>query len=141
MPIILDATFESGQPVLESGAGINPSIVDSAGQLPVGPWFVTASEVGPFPVQAPSGSFTVDATAHTQLFDPDVTTDIGDLWDNLAGDVLRVPAGGSGIVNVTFTPTGAKGTVHKGVLYVTTADLYALTGDEVVALPYSYKIR
>ena len=44
-------------------------------------------------------------------------------------------------INVTFTPQAAQvGTTVNGFLYIDTFNLGLLTGDEVVRIPYSYKV-
>jgi len=53
--------------------------------------------------------------------------------------VLLAP-GKSTTIMVTITPGAAKGSIVSGHLYVDTISQYTLSGDELVDLPYSYKV-
>ena len=50
-------------------------------------------------------------------------------------------SGQSGKVTVTFTPRGKSGDRVSGVLYVDDFGLRTLSGNEQLAIPYSYRIR
>ena len=41
---------------------------------------------------------------------------------------------------MTITPTGAKGSVVRGHLYVDTFNQSSFSGDELIDLPYAYTI-
>jgi hypothetical protein len=43
-------------------------------------------------------------------------------------------------VTVTITPSGAKGTVVSGVLYLDTVDAVTGSTDEIAAIPYTYTV-
>ena len=56
---------------------------------------------------------------------------------------LPVPTLGPGqstTITVTITPSAAKGSTVKGHLYVDTISQVTLNGDELIDLPYSYKV-
>lgn len=56
-------------------------------------------------------------------------------------DPLKLTPGQSGTIHVTITPGAAQvGTTVSGFLYVDTFNLGLLTGDEVVRVPYTYKV-
>ena len=91
----------------------------------------------------------------TKAFDPSIATSvngnaIGDNWaeganGTIAATYWTIDPGDSATFNVTITPSGAKGTVVQGTLYVD--DLLAaippysqFSGDEVDAIPYEYRI-
>jgi hypothetical protein len=84
--------------------------------------------------------------AHTQSFDPAVTSSTGDHW--LLGVLPQPPAfhpvsidpGGTGDITVTIIPAGAKGTVVTGRLYVDDTTLSDDAGDELTAVPYTYTV-
>lgn len=42
---------------------------------------------------------------------------------------------------VTITPTGARGTVVRGDLFVDSFDFFTEAGDELTNLPYHYTIK
>jgi hypothetical protein len=90
-------------------------------------------------------------SAQTKAFDSTVTSTTGDFWTTaVAGSTnvspITINPGHSAEVNVTFTPSGAPGTVVRGNLYVDTVtdDIppYAqFSASEVAAVPYRYTIR
>ena len=58
-----------------------------------------------------------------------------------------MPAGGSATITVQITPNGTAGSTQSGTLYVDDVTLAGLNGvfdlpngDEVAAIPYSYRI-
>jgi hypothetical protein len=53
---------------------------------------------------------------------------------------VNIAPGRRGRITVTFTPTGPNGTVVSGTLFVDNFSFFAFTGDEVVAIPYRYRI-
>ena len=92
----------------------------------------------------------MNATVITKAFDPSVTSTTGDFWSiaetgAFSVTPLVIAPGGTATIEVTITPSAAAGTVVKGTLYVD--DLLAaipplsqLSGDELAALPYEYKV-
>jgi hypothetical protein len=107
--------------------------------------------VFPSPVGPTSGpvSGTADLTSvvHTQAFDTSAVASTGDAWlfsihPNTPFSPLVLQPGQSGTITVTITPTGAKGAVHSGVLYVDAlaSNQFLLSGDELIAFPYTYTI-
>jgi hypothetical protein len=48
--------------------------------------------------------------------------------------------GQSTTITVTITPSGAHGTVVRGHLYIDTWNFFTDSGDEVIDLPYTYKV-
>lgn len=110
-----------------------------------GKWLLEGDQVGPFTGStAGSGNFAV--VARTQGFDPAVTSSTGDQWlatvaaQPPAFTPLSVDAGQSGTIAVTITPTAAKGTVVRGVLYVDDTSTTNNAGDELIAIPYTYTV-
>ncbi len=115
-------------------------------------WFTYVQEIGPFGTAgAPAGSTTLVANAATAGFDPTVTTSTGDPFLDAvdptasAGTPVIIPAGGTGEITVTVTPTAAKGHTVRGLLNVVTtpegvAGLFDTTGDVIATLPYSYTV-
>jgi hypothetical protein len=59
-----------------------------------------------------------------------------------ATGLLTLAPGQTGVITVTITPTSPKGTVVNGHLYIDTFDFFATggSGDEVIDLPYTYKV-
>ena len=54
---------------------------------------------------------------------------------------LTLQPGQSGKITVTFTPQGRRGDKVRGILYVDDFSFRTLTGNEQLAIPYSYRIR
>jgi hypothetical protein len=144
---LVDLSFE-GDPDLEAGpAGTSPSVTDTDPIVAPQTWLALPAAIGPFSdAGAPSVTDTFTATAHTRPFDSSVTTSSG---DPLLADVdasapaatpVNVPAGGHGSITVTFTPSGAPGTVVSGFLFVDTFDAVTGSTNEVAVIPYSYTI-
>ena len=53
---------------------------------------------------------------------------------------MTIDPGARGRINVTFTPTGARGTRVSGTIFVDTWSFFLGFGDEVAAIPYSYTV-
>jgi hypothetical protein len=126
------------------------SVSPAGGTISQGGWFALPSECGPYPAAAPAGTATVSATVTTKAFDPAVTSATGDLWatagtGSFTNSAVVIGPGQSATIDVTITPSGAPGTVVKGTLYVDD-ELAAIppygqiSGDELSALPYEYKV-
>jgi hypothetical protein len=84
--------------------------------------------------------------AHTEQFDPAVTSSTGDIWLNAVNASAPPPTpvtiapGRSGVIIVAIKPTGSKGSVVKGSLYVDDFSNTMQSGDELIGIPYSYKV-
>jgi len=140
--------------------GSTVSVANSAAapgeQVAPGLWAAFVQQIGPFPTTgAPAGSTTVTASALTQAFDPAVTSAAGDPFAasvNAATTPLSpvlVQPGASVTLPVTVTPSGAKGSQVRGVLYLVSAPngfsatneyFLSVSGDVLAALPYSYTV-
>ena len=121
-----------------------------------GPWIINPSDVGPYGANpAPAATATMSVTASILAFDKQVTTPIGDFEQsavdpNAQFGIITVPAGKSVTIPVTITPSGAKGTVVSGQLFVDNLSLIsglteALGGltpgaQELSTIPYRYTI-
>jgi len=92
-------------------------------------------------------------TVQTKAFDPAVTSDTGDIWlaaTNPAATFspIVIQPGQKATINVTITPSAAKGTVVSGFLYVDDfvsnvpppAYGQPVSGDELAAFPYEYTV-
>jgi hypothetical protein len=126
------------------------SLTPSGGTLAAGGWYALPSECGPYAAPAPAGTATVTATVTTKAFDPAVTSTTGDLWTAattaaFTDTPIVIGPGASATINVTITPSAAAGTVVKGTLYVDDElagipPYSQISGDELSALPYEYKV-
>jgi hypothetical protein len=141
-----DLAFE-GDPDREAGPeGLSPAVTVSDPIVAPQTWLALPSTIGPFPDTGPTTTVNFTATAHTRPFDAAVTSSTGDpLLATVqspapAATPVTIGSGGSSTITVTITPTGAKGTVVKGYLYVDSRDPVTGSTDELIAIPYTYKI-
>lgn len=117
-------------------------------EVPWGPWVIVPSLVGPYPAAgAPTDvPVTTDALALMQPFDTTVTTDSGNVWADLVlgtntFNPLVLAPGQSGTLKVSIKPDASLvGKTVSGFLYVDTFNTTVLSGDEVVRIPYSFKV-
>ena len=161
LPTMFDFGIDPGDPDLANsdlGPGPLCSTSASAADTPAGGvvgagfWFAAPSECGPYPGPAPAGAATVTMTAEAKPFDPAVTSDTGDIWPASINPAttfspIVINPGQTATVNVTITPSGPKGTVVSGNLYVDDFDSNVpppvtsqTSGDELAAIPYTYTI-
>jgi hypothetical protein len=160
LPIMFDFGPFAGDPDLSShnpGAGALCATTESGvysppgGTVTAGAWYAAPSECGPYPVPAPAGTVSTSATIQAKAFDPAVTSDTSDAMltainPSAEFSPITIQPGHSATVNVTITPSGASGTAVAGTLYV---DDYVsgvptsgqFGADELVGLPYAYKIK
>ncbi|UWE10319.1 S8 family serine peptidase [Actinacidiphila bryophytorum] len=138
--------IEGGAEVLGRPDAGNVALASlSAPEVTPGQWLVAADATGPFTTPA-AGTATLGLVAHTQAFDPSVTSSTGDPWlaavstAPAAVSPLSLNAGSTGTITVTITPSAPKGTVVSGRLYVHELNPVAGTGNELIALPYTYTV-
>jgi hypothetical protein len=157
VPINMDAFNEVGSGVGGTGA---PDIFASqtapdtvtatltSREIPYGLWVMSPALIGPYPATGAPGPypFTTTAVALMQPFDTAMSPDSGDVWTILTFGTgsfspLVLAPGQSGTINVTITPDPSKiGEVVSGFVYIDTYHPLVSTGDEVVSLPYSYRV-
>jgi len=136
------------------GRAVSVSYVPAGGWVTSGGWLPAPTECGPFTSAAPPGTATEIMTVTTAGFDPTVSAATGDL-EQLAQSVsagnktienaVELRPGRSATVDVTFRPAGHAGTRDAGTLYLDALQSGVppggqLSGDEVAALAYSYKV-
>jgi len=85
------------------------------------------------------------AVANTNPFDPAVTSTSGDVWAQSVNasapySPLTLGPGQKGTITLTITPNAPKGTVVHGFMGVDTLNLATASGDELVNIPYTYKV-
>jgi len=156
VPLALDVSSDVGYVVGFTGApelygrSIGPDTVAASLAEPELPWSLWAlfpSDVGPYgPSGAPSAAVTMQAVLNLKGFDASVSASSGDLWSDVTFGTntynpLVLAPGQSGTINVTITPSSEQiGRTVRGTIYIDTFNGTVQTGDEVVALPYSYTI-
>jgi hypothetical protein len=153
----LDAAAEATQPVtFDFGFG-DPDIAAisqgktaaahyAAPEVTPGLWDIAPVPVGPFTAPAPKGTVSTGLVAHTRAFDLDATTSTGDVWKGVVDatdpgfHLATVAPGEKAKMTVTFTPTGRKGQVVRGTLFVDDFSFELLFGNELLAIPYEYTV-
>jgi hypothetical protein len=143
-----DLAFE-GDPDREAGpVGTSPSVTVSDPLVAPQTWLALPTiGGGPF---TDAGAGTVNmhftASAHTRPFDPAVTSATGDPLLSYvsatapAASPVSVEAGANGSIQLTITPTGARGSVVRGTLFLDAVDPITGSTDEVAAVPYAYTV-
>jgi len=126
------------------------SIAFSEPQIAPGIWYLDPSEVGPYGASgAPDAHAQVHMSARMQTIDKAVTSQTGNLWTAALGVTKRfrpqyVPVGDGTTLTVKIKPRAKVGTKVRGVIYVeavTLTDPLSSSANEVVALPYHYKVK
>ncbi|HEY2509058.1 MAG TPA: S8 family serine peptidase [Streptosporangiaceae bacterium] len=162
VPVNFDSSYFPGDPDLEGvQSGNSANLTFNNAEVSPGLWSLNPTEVGPFgstngttstPDTVPPTTAAASFQVTTKAFDSAVTSSTGDAWTavNEPNGVLSpvlVPAGGTATIKVTIAASGAAGSVHSGTLFVddlTVAGFNNIfgdpSGDEIAALPYSYKI-
>jgi hypothetical protein len=141
--------FGEGDPdLLGQSSGNSAAAAYSAREVANGPWFLAPAMRGPFDA-ATTGTANTGMLAHTRAFDHTAQSSTGDIWPLTVDDgqtpqgysPLTLQPGQSGRITVTFTPRGRRGSRVRGVLYVDDFSFRTLTGNQQLAIRYSYKIR
>jgi Subtilase family len=119
---------------------------DAAPQVAPGVWVALPEEIGPFPTTgAPAATANVAVLAETRPFDGAVASSSGDIWQQTVNAAapytpLTLAPGASGLITVTFTPSAASGSVVRGSLEVSTFNPVTTSGDQVISVPYAYRV-
>jgi hypothetical protein len=156
VPIMFDTAPFPGDPDTASSSGLSATATFPAGAVlttPVTPglWYAVPSELGPYPPGgAPAATASLSMTAVAQAFDPAVSSPPGDFWEvgvrplaaSASYRLFTVNPGQTRTIGVTIKPSGPAGTVVRGTLYVDdfTDSTQFLSGSQLMALPYSYRI-
>jgi len=133
-------------PDVESTFGTAPKASITATELSPGLWGANPGPIGPFgDAPAPAGTITLTASVSTLGFDDSVTTSTGNFWrqsiDAAATvDPVVLPPGASATMQVSITPTAARGTAVSGRLFVDTENPVTQSGSELAMLPYRYTV-
>jgi subtilisin family serine protease len=146
VPITMDVSWAFGDPdVLANSSGNNAVATLTAPELAPGFFFGLPEATGPF-TSGTTGTVNLAAIADTNPFDSTVTSSTGDVWAQSVDasapySPLTLAPGQTGTITLTITPPNApKGTVIKGFIGVDTLNLATASGDEVLNIPYMYKV-
>jgi hypothetical protein len=145
-PVTFDFGF--GDPDLAAmSSGNTASATFRTTEASPGIWFIGPTPAGgPFTTAVPKGTISTAMIAHTRNFDLDTSSSTGDIWQqtvdpNAANFTpLTITPGHRGTMTLTITPSGRKGRVVNGTLFVDVFSERLFIGGEVVAIPYQYTI-
>ena len=163
LPVTFDYGPYAGDPDLPPLVSGKTAIGATTGNpLPAGGWAADPAEIGATgPNGWPAGTANFSFYALTKGFDSAVSSPATDLWATsvtpaTSFGIVTVNPGQTVNIPVTITPTGKPGTVVSGTAFVdqflatSTAETNAINftdtanyqpnADELVALPYSYRI-
>jgi len=146
VPITMDAQEQFGDPDVPGVSfGNNSVAADAAPEVAPTFWVALPEATGPF-TTGTTGTVNLAAVANTNPFDSAVSSSSGDVWAQSVNasapySPLTLDPGQSGTITLTFTPDAAKGTVVHGFIGVDTFNLFSASGDELINIPYSYKVR
>jgi hypothetical protein len=149
IPITSEVSFFSGDPDV-AGVSFGDAAVtrEFAPELAPGFYFGLPEPTCPCGATGvPAGSkANLAGVANTYPFDTSVTSNTGDVWESSVDpsapySPLSLAPGQTGLITLTFTPSGRRGQVVRGFIGLDTFNLVSLSGDEVATIPYEYKIR
>jgi subtilisin family serine protease len=148
VPITMDISAENGDPDRLGIPSGNSNVANvSDPEVAPGFFFGLPDPTGPFPPTGVAAGSTVNLTAvaNTNPFDLAVSASSGDVWAESVNAAvpytpLSLAPGQSGTITLTITPTAAPGTVVRGFIAVDTFNLASFSGDELTAIPYTYKV-
>jgi hypothetical protein len=145
VPITMDVSWAFGDPDFPGVSSGKKSVAAfAAAEVAPGFFFGLPEATGPFTAPT-TGTVNLAAVANTNPFDSAVTSTSGDVWEQSVNasapySPLTLNPGQKGTITLTITPNAPKGTVVHGFIGVDTLNLATISGDELVNIPYSYKV-
>jgi hypothetical protein len=146
VPIALDVSPNFGTPDIEATSmGDTAVAVASAPELPASVWSCAPSEQGPFAAPVSSTTFSCEAIATTDDFAEDVSTSAGNLWSDVeigtfSYNPLILNPGQTASILVSISPTDPIGADVHGFLSVESFNFNTFSSDELVSIPYAYRV-
>ena len=144
VPIDFTTSPFFGSPeILSAQSGDNAVVTYQAPDIPASLWSCPPTEFGPGP--STPAPYSCGADAVTKAFDPAVDSSTGNIWSALEGLTgtyapLVLQPGQSGDITLTITPDGPAGQVVSGFLAVETFNFTTVSSDQLVQIPYTYKV-
>jgi subtilisin family serine protease len=145
VPITMDVSWAFGDPDFPGvSSGNDSAAAFAAPEVAPGFFFGLPEATGPFTAPT-TGTVNLAAVAKTNPFDSAVSPSTGDIWaasvnPNATYSPLTLDPGQTGTITLTFTPNAPKGTVVRGFIGVDTLNFATAAGDELINIPYSYKV-
>jgi hypothetical protein len=145
LPLSMDVNSDDNDPEeLAFSSGDNAVAAFTTTEASPGQEWIGIDPEGPFSAPV-SGTANVSMVATTNAFDSAVTSSTGDAWalsfnDQAAYTPLTLAPGQSGTITITITPNAPKGTVVSGFIAVDTFNKATSSGDEIINIPYTYRV-
>ena len=145
-PITMDASWAFGDPDFLGVSFGNNSVASFDGTRGRPRASSSASPKRPgHSLTRTTATVNLAAVANTNPFDSAVSASSGDVWAQSVNasapySPLTLDPGQTGTITLTFTPNAPKGTVVRGFIGVDTFNLATASGDELINIPYSYKV-
>ena len=145
VPVTMDVSWLFGDPdVLGTSSGHKSVATLAAPELAPGFFFGLPEATGPF-TSPTTGTVNLAAVANTSPFDSAVSASSGDVWaqsvdPSATYTPVHLGPGQAGTITLTFTPNAPKGTVVRGFIGVDTLNPGTDAGDELINIPYTYKV-
>jgi hypothetical protein len=145
VPITMDVQWIFGDPDFGAvSVGNVAAAALVAPEVAPGFFFGLPEATGPFTTPT-TGTVNLAAVANTNPFDSAVSASSGDVWAESVNPSatytpLSLGPGQTGTITLTFTPNASTGTVVSGFVGVDTFNLATDAGDELINIPYTYKV-
>ena len=145
VPITLEAEWAFGDPdVAGVSFGNNAVAAVAAPEIAPGFFFGVPEATGPF-TSPTTGTVNLAAVANTNPFDSAVSASSGDVWafsvdPNATYTPVSIGPGQTRTITLTITPNAPTGTVVHGFIGVDTFNLATDAGDQMINIPYTYKV-
>jgi hypothetical protein len=149
VPIVMDISALNGDPDRLGRSFPGNVAVANLSSPEVAPGFLFGlpEALGPFPATGIGSGATVNlaALADTNPFDTAVSATSGDVWAQSVDasapySPVSVAPGRTRTITLSITPNAPKGTVVRGFVAVDTFNLATFSGDELVQIPYTYRV-
>jgi Subtilase family len=145
VPIFFDINSDNNDPEELGVSSGNDSVATDA-KPEVAPGQEWAASEPTCPCSGPvNGSANLVAVATANQFDRAVTSSTGDIWAQTIDasapyTPMTLAPGQSGTIKLTITPNAPKGTVVRGFIAVDTYNQGTSSGDELINIPYTYRV-
>ncbi len=140
-----------GRPEIGSGVGKTVTATLTSRDVPASGWSCGPTLIGPFKTTTNGATFSCSAFATTKTINDDVQATGGNIWDNATDpnspnvfdptQSAVVAPGATTTIHVAFTPTADEaGEIVSGYLEVQNLNTDVFGSDQMVRIPYRYKV-
>jgi Subtilase family len=145
LPISFDINSDDNDPEVQGVSFGNNSVAwHAAPELAPGQEWAAPQPACPCSA-AVTGTTKLAAVAFANPFDSAISSSTGDAWAQTVNasapyTPMTLAPGQSGTITLTITPNAARGSVVRGFIAVDTFNQATSSGDELINIPYSYKV-